>query len=43
MEEALKKIANFKENIEDYYGGVSINYAKMVDDIIEIAKKALQN
>lgn len=43
LEEALRKISRFKENWEDYYGGVSMNYAKMVNDIIEIANTALLN
>lgn len=40
-EAALHKIASFKEHLEDYYGGVSINYSAMLNDIINIAAKAL--
>jgi hypothetical protein len=31
----------YLENTEDYYGGTSINYCRMVDDIIRTAKGAL--
>lgn len=37
----LQQIAVFRENLEDYYGGTSINYCKMVDDIIRTAQGAL--
>ena len=37
----LKQIVAIRENLEDYYGGTSINYCKMVDDIIRTAKGAL--
>lgn len=40
-ERALKRIATFRENTEDYYGGVSIDYSAMVNDIIKIASSAL--
>ena len=41
--QALKTISEWDENLEDYYGGVSINYAKMTQDIIEFAKNAINN
>lgn len=37
----LKQIVAIRENAEDYYGGVGINYCKMVNDIIRIAEGAL--
>ena len=40
LQKHLKNIAETSK--EDYYGGVSINYAKMVTDIQEHAEKALK-
>ena len=40
--EVLEKIANYEEQLEDYYGGVSIDYAKFAYDIIDMAEKALK-
>lgn len=37
----LERIANYEENTEDYYGGVSINYGAMVKDIVKLASDAL--
>lgn len=39
--EALTTLANFDEHTEDYYGGVSISYSRMVNDMIAIARRAL--
>ena len=41
FEEALRKIASFNERREDYYGGVSINYAEMCNDMIKIAQDVI--
>lgn len=41
-QEALKKIYYMRENIEDYYGGVSINYSKMAHDMEDIAESTLK-
>ena len=39
--DALCRIANFEENLEDYYGGVSHNWQKFAHDIMEIAQDAI--
>ena len=40
---ALEVLANYDENVEDYYGGVSINYSKMCHDMIDYAKAMINN
>lgn len=40
--QALISIMNIRENIEDYYGGVSIDYCRMVHDMENIAELALK-
>lgn len=42
LKDALKRISSIRENTEDYYGGVSINYKQMVSHIDEIATKAIE-
>lgn len=39
---ALESISGIRENIEDYYGGVSIHYQQMVLHMDEIATNALE-
>lgn len=39
----IEKIANFDENLEDYYGGVAINYGEAFRDIVNLAKRALND
>lgn len=39
---ALESISGIRENIEDYYGGVSIHYQQMVLNMDEIATNALE-
>ena len=39
--DTLVRIANYDENFEDYYGGVSIDYFKIVNDIMSMARKAI--
>lgn len=39
---ALESISGVRENIEDYYGGVSIHYHQMVLHMDEIATNALK-
>lgn len=39
--EALEKIATHESNVEDYYGGVAVNWHQFSLDLIEIANKAL--
>lgn len=39
---ALESISGVRENIEDYYGGVSIHYQQMVLHMDEIATNALE-
>lgn len=41
--QALQTISEWDQCIEDYYGGVSIDYAKMARDIIEFSKNAINN
>lgn len=42
QKKALIAIRDIRENIEDYYGGVSIDYCKMVHDMENIAENALR-
>ena len=40
--QALISIMNIRDNIEDYYGGVSVDYCRMVHDMENIAELALK-
>lgn len=37
----LQTIASWEERIEDYYGGVFINWSEMCHDMIDFAKNSL--
>lgn len=40
--QALISIMNIRDNIEDYYGGVSVDYCRMVHDMENIAELTLK-